>query len=82
MNWSAIAAIVSLLGLIATIIGVAYTSGRLSQRVEENGDQVKIHAARLDDHAERIGGHDVKIGRLEEWKSGLNTGARLSKEAQ
>jgi len=82
VNWGAIASIVSLVGIVATFIGVAYTSGQFSQRVHENEEQIKLHAARLDDHAERLGGHDVKLGKLEEWKSGLNTGARLSKEAQ
>lgn len=82
MNWALIAALFSLFGMIATIVGVAYTSGQVTQKVHEHGERFRIVDERLEDHAEKIGMQDVKIGRLEEWKSGLNTGARLSKEAQ
>jgi hypothetical protein len=82
MNWSLIAALFSLFGVIATIVGVAYTSGQFSQRVHASEEQNKLHAIRLDEHAKQLSSHDVKLGRIEEWKSGLSTGARLSKEAQ
>lgn len=77
MNWAALAAMASLLGVLATIIGVAYTSGKLTQRISDNDDQIKIHARRLDDHAERLGLQDVKIGKIEEWKSGVRLGVHI-----
>lgn len=84
MNWAAIAAIVSGCGLLVTVLGIAYTSGKLTQRIDDTEKVVGGHAETLAEHAARLGVHDVDLGRLKEWKDGFNAAARVSgnKEVQ
>jgi hypothetical protein len=89
INWAALAAIGSLFAIVATVIAASYTHGKLTQRVDSNekqigaivGDaEIKFNKvfARFEHHDERIGEHDVKIGKIEEWKSGFSTGVKVT----
>lgn len=78
MNWAAVAAIASLIGVLVTIVVGAYNSGQVTQKLDNNIADTRAHAERLDDHGERIGGLDVKVGKLEEWKEGYNAASRVS----
>jgi hypothetical protein len=78
MNWAAAAVVLSLLTLVATIIGASYTHGKLTQRVDQNVLDINDHSERLTEHAERLGAHDVALGRLSEWKDGFNAASRVS----
>lgn len=84
MNWAAVAAIGSLIGVVVTIISVAYMSGQFTQQIKDNKDKTAEHAATLEKHQEKLEDHGEKIGRLQEWKNGFNAAARVSgnKEVQ
>lgn len=78
MNWSAIAAVCSLFGVVATIVGVAFTSGRLTEKIRENKEKVDGHGVLLVEHGSRLNDHDVELAKLNEWKNGYNAAARVS----
>jgi hypothetical protein len=78
MNWAAVAAVTSLIGLLATIIGTAYNAGQIRQEVKNQRERIDGHGERLDQHEEKLGTHQEKLGRLEEWKNGFNAAARVS----
>ena len=87
LNYAALAAIGSLLAVIAVVLGAAFTHGQLTQRVSNTEEKVADHAVKLERHDEKferqdqtLGDHSVKIGRLQEWKEGFSAGARLGKE--
>jgi threonine dehydratase len=78
VNWAAIAAITSLFGVLATIIGTAYTAGQMREKIKNNSDRLDVHDDRLDKHAAKLEEHGENIGRLQEWRSGFNAAARVS----
>lgn len=78
MDWGAIAVAISALTFIATIVGASYTHGKLTQRVDQNGEDIDSLLDVQRDHGEKLAGHDVAIGRLNEWKEGFNAAARVS----
>lgn len=84
MNWSAVAAIGSLIGVVVTIVSVAYMSGQFTQQIKDSKDKATEHSVTLKEHAEKLEDHGEKIGRLQEWKNGFNAAARVSgsKEVQ
>lgn len=61
MNWSAIAAIVSCLTLLATPITAAYFYGKTSQKVDAN-------ERGLQELEGRVNEHDRTLGQLEGWR--------------
>lgn len=81
MNWSAVAAIVSLIGLIATSWGIAYTSGRFTQRIEGVEEKADAHTVRLDAHDTRLNVHDSRLSAIDEWKSGVTFGLHKGRNA-
>ena len=82
MNWPALAAICSIFTALVTMLGVAYTYGALTTTVKDQAGRLEQHSARLDKQAETINDHDVKIGRINEWKDGLKLGAALHHKEQ
>lgn len=78
MNWAAIAVVLSSLTFVATVIGAAYTHGKLTQRVDQNAQDLNDHEERLTEHATQLGAHAVALGRLSEWKDGFNAASRVS----
>lgn len=78
MNWAAIAAGFALLTFLSTLCVGAYVYGKLTQQTSDNSKRLDTQAGMLEGHAERIGIHDVKIGRLEQWKDGFNAGSRVA----
>lgn len=85
MNWSAVAAIGSLIGVVVTIVSVAYMSGQFTQQIKDGKAKEKEHDERFDKHdakfdqvASKLEDHGEKIGRLQEWKNGFNAAARVS----
>lgn len=78
MTPATVAAILSALTFLATLAGIAYTSGKLTQRIDNNDKRSDAHDAKLVLHDERLGEHDVQLGKLEEWKNGYNAAARVS----
>lgn len=85
MNWAAFAAITSGLGIVASLLTAAFVYGKLTQRQNDQSGRIdkvegvqEKHAERFDVHSERIGEHDVKIGKIEEWKSGFSTGVKVT----
>jgi hypothetical protein len=81
-NWAAIAAAGSIFGVLATIIGVAFTSGRLTEKLGEHKVRLDEHATTLKAHSETLTDHEVQLGRLNEWKDGYNAAARVSGQPQ
>lgn len=77
MNWAAVSAIVSLITLVG-VFGVGGVMwGRLTEKVSTQTkglDGCKGELAIVD---QRLNGHDVQIGRLQEWKDGYNAAARV-----
>jgi len=78
MNWGAAAVVLSFATLLATIIGAAYTHGKLTQRVDQSEEKIKGHDEILRGHDERLADHDVALGRFSEWKEGFNAASRVS----
>ena len=76
INWSAVAAIISAVGLLITIGVGVFWGGRLTQKTLDNEIKLDSHSQRLDGIDGRINGIDVSVGRLHEWKDGFNAGAR------
>lgn len=62
MNWSAIAAIVSCLTLLATPISAAYFYGKTSQKVDANERDLQELGVRVNEH-------DRTLGELKGWRS-------------
>jgi hypothetical protein len=79
MNWSAAAAIGSLLAVLAVIIGWGFTHGQLTQTVKDVKEDVSDLKQTTKAHADTLVVHGEKIGRLQEWKDGFSAGARLGK---
>jgi len=84
VNWAALGAIASIIGVATSLLVAAYVYGKLSQQVKDGRDRTDDHSDLLKVHGEKLESHGNKIGRLEEWKSGFNAAARVagSKEAQ
>jgi len=61
-NWSVFTAVVSSLGLVATVLGWAFTHGKLTQKVETHETRIDKHEQRLNDHSERIGRLEGRVG--------------------
>jgi hypothetical protein len=78
MNWAAIAAFCSLFGVLATLTGIAFTTGRLTEKLKENREKIDTHASLLGEHSITLTEHEVALGRLNEWKDGYNAAARIS----
>ncbi len=81
-NWAEVAAVCSLLGVFATIIGVAFTSGRLTEKLGEADKRINWHDETLKAYGETLTDHEVQLGRLNEWKDGYNAAARVSGQPQ
>jgi hypothetical protein len=77
LNWIAFAAIAAVFGPIASIAVGAFVYGKLTQAVTDNKAKTEEHGGILVKHAERLGDHEVKIGKIEEWKAGIKIGARI-----
>lgn len=82
MNYSAVAAIVSLCCLVLTIVGVVYGAGRLAERLSDHTETLADHTRVLDTHSTRLGAHDVEIAKLAEWKAGYNAAIGHHREVQ
>jgi len=77
MNWAAVAAICSLVGLLVTALGAAFTYGSLTNKVKAQGETLKDHSVRLNEHTDKLGNHEVKLGRLQEWKDGFSAAVNV-----
>lgn len=78
MNWAAVAAITSIVGVVTSLLVAAYIYGKLTQQVKDGRDRTDDHGETLKAHGEKLETHGNKIGRLEEWKSGFNAAARVA----
>jgi ABC-type lipoprotein release transport system permease subunit len=78
MNWSALAAVCSLLGVFATIIGVAFISGRMTEKIGENTMKTKEHADIIAVHGGRLNDHDVALGEIRAYQKGFSAAAQVS----
>jgi hypothetical protein len=78
MNWAALAAITSALGVLASFAVAAYVYGALTQQVKDGKEKAGEHSVTLKEHADKLEDHSEKIGRLQEWKNGFNAAARVS----
>jgi hypothetical protein len=78
MHWDAIAAACSMFGILATIIGVAYTSGRMTEKLRESREKIEEHSIALKEHAGRLDEHALSIDRLQQWREGFNAAANVS----
>lgn len=76
INWAAVAAVCAVVSALASLIIGAFVHGRLTEKVATNTERLEAHEGRLDGHDDQLGVHAVEIGRLHEWKSGFNAGAR------
>ena len=89
MNWTIVAACVSALSFLASVIGAAITHGRLTERVDGNGKRIAEVKEEVDKRIDKVevrtdtlevraNTHGEKIGRLEEWKQGVNVGVTVA----
>jgi hypothetical protein len=78
MNWSAIAAVVSIVTLVVLVFGIVYAGGKMAQRIDDNVNDLRDHKLRLDGHDIRHISHEVEIAKLVEWKNGYNAAAAVS----
>ena len=75
-NWAMFAAVASLIGVLITILSVAYTSGKLTQKISDSQDKLCAHDATLDRHEVRLGAHDIELAKITAWKDGFNAASR------
>jgi hypothetical protein len=78
MNWAALAAVMSGIGVLASFGLAAFVYGKLTQQVTDNKEKTSEHALTLKEHAEKLEDHGGKISRLQEWKNGVSIGAKIS----
>lgn len=77
MNWSAIAAGVSVLTFLLILIGGGVMWGTLTERVSGLGKRADGHDTELTAVDGRLNRHDIDIAMLKEWKDGYNAAARV-----
>lgn len=78
MNWEMVAAVCSVLGILTTVVCVAFVSGKLTQQISDNRKLLEEHDKTLLDHGDRLSDHDVELAKLNEWKNGYNAAAAIS----
>ena len=76
-NWAAVSAIISAITLIGVVGVGGIMWGSLTEKVSGLVRRSDSHKAEIAVIDERLNSHDVKLGRLEEWKSGYNAAARV-----
>jgi hypothetical protein len=64
-NWSAVAAICSMIGVVVTIAVGAYQSGKLSQKICDHDEKFTEQAKTNTYINEKISEHDRNIARLD-----------------
>ena len=79
LDWAAVSAGVSILTLVGTVGVGGMMWGKLTERVGGQTKRLDMHQEQLADNSAKIAGHDVKIGRLEEWKEGYNAAAAMGR---
>lgn len=62
MNWSMVAAVAAVVGVLATIVGAAIVYGSVIQETRQNTTSILDLRTEC---GERLDGHDTKIGELE-----------------
>lgn len=72
MDASTLAAIFAGLSLLATLVGVIFIGGKLSQRVEDHGIRLDRHDELFIRHDTRLGSTEVAIEGLKQWRDGYN----------
>lgn len=80
MNWEMVAAICSVLGILTTIICVAFITGRLTQQISDNRRMLEEHDVRLSAHSDKLNEHDVELAKLNAWKDGYNSAAATAQK--
>ena len=78
-SWGIVSAVASLVTLIGTVGVGGMMWGKLTERVGGQTKRLDTHKEQIADNTTRIAGHDVQIGRLEEWKQGYNAAAAIGK---
>jgi len=83
MNWAAIAAVISSLTLLATLLVAPYVYGKLTQQTADNNKRLDGHDARfirqelvLDEHREILSVHGSGIEGLKQWRDGYNAATK------
>jgi hypothetical protein len=77
MNWAAVAAVISAITLLVLLLGGAVLWGKITERVDGLVLRANSHKQEIAAVTLRTNEHDVRIGKLEEWKSGFNAAARI-----
>lgn len=78
INWLAVAAVSSIVGIIFTVCAAAYTSGRLTQKIQDHDETLVEHGETLKTHTKQLGEHELGLDRLTQWKNGFNAAANIS----
>lgn len=78
MNWSAVSALVGILGIVVTVLGVSFVAGKIVGKITEHTAQIAENTAAREEHAVLLGEHTIQIDRLEQWRSGYNAAANVS----
>lgn len=78
MNWAAVAAIGSIVGVFCTVVMWVFWGGKMTQRVDDHHRRLDGNDELIGSHADRIANHDAKIAHLEGWKEGFDAGSRTS----
>ena len=76
---------IGLAGIFTSVLVAVFIYGQLTQRVDGHEKTLDGHAKMLDGHAalfisvgDRMSGHELKIDRLEQWRSGFSDAANVA----
>jgi hypothetical protein len=72
LNASVLAAVFAGLSFLATLVGVIFIGGKLSQRVEDHGLRLNGHDRLFERHDVRLGSNEIAIEGLKQWRDGYN----------
>lgn len=78
ISWQMVSAIAACVGILVTIVASAITWGALSERIKQNAVALEKHDAELHEHDIQLRGHGERLGRVEEWKSGVSIGVKAA----
>jgi len=77
LNWDAVAALGSIVAVIAVVVSAAFTHGKLTQRVDQSDARLDDHDDLHKDHIAHFSRVDIALVRLEEYNRGFTDASRL-----
>jgi hypothetical protein len=78
INWAAVAAVAAICGVLVTVIGVAFTTGKVLEKMATDSERVDGVVELQKEQGEKLGEHGLEIDRLKQWRMGFQAAANVS----